>query len=256
MSFAQVQADFVAHIKDPENTPSPEGIEDRRMKIYRELFFNNIEGFIASGFPVLKSLYHAEAWEKLIRQFFIEHDCKSPYFLEISREFLEYLAHSYTKKPCDPSFMFELAHYEWVELDVSICERDEGETVKHAALVLDTALFLSSTARCVHYEYPVHQIKSDFQPDSPEGGPYCFVVYRNFEDETQFMSINPLTTMLLDAISRSPGICITELSHVISEQVPQFTSEQLAIGAQQTLQQFVELGIIVDKSTARPLSTF
>ncbi|KZN55579.1 hypothetical protein N474_14755 [Pseudoalteromonas luteoviolacea CPMOR-2] len=247
MSFAQVQADFVAHIKDPENKPSPKGIEDRRMKIYRELFFNNIESFIASAFPVLKSLYSSEDWQVLVRQFFIEHDCKSPYFLEISQEFLHYLEHSYTAKPCDPSFMFDLAHYEWVELDVSICERDDSEDIRLSALALDTALFLSSTARSVHYDYPVHQIKPDFQPDTPEGGPFCFIVYRDFDEETQFISINPLTTMLLDAISQTPGISITELSHSISEQIPQFTSEQLAIGAQQTLEQFVELGIIVDK---------
>ncbi|MBQ4814100.1 putative DNA-binding domain-containing protein [Pseudoalteromonas luteoviolacea] len=255
MSFAQVQANFVAHIKDPDNVPSPTGIEDRRMKIYRELFFNNIENFVASAFPVLKSLYLPEDWQKLVRQFFIEHDCKSPYFLEISQEFLSYLELSYTKKPHDPSFMYELAHYEWVELDVSICERSESESTRQSPLALDTALFLSSTARCVHYDYPVHQIKPDFQPTNPDGGPYCFIVYRDFDEETQFISVNPLTTMLLDAITQTPGICITELSHSISEQIPQFTAEQLAIGAQQTLQQFVELGIIVEKTPNSTLST-
>ncbi|KZN67357.1 HvfC family RiPP maturation protein [Pseudoalteromonas luteoviolacea] len=252
MSFEQVQADFVAHIKDPDNRPKPSDIEDRRMKVYRELFFNNIENFVASAFPVLKSLYTADNWQRLVRQFFVEHDCKSPYFLEISREFLNYLETDYIKKDCDPGFMYELAHYEWIELDVSICERDKNERKRQSALELDTALFVSSTVRCVHYEFPVHQIQTEFQPQSPEGGPYCFVVYRDLDDETQFISVNPMTVMLLDAITTVPGISITELCLNIAEQLPNFTSEQLAIGAQQTLQQFVALGIIVDK---RPSNT-
>ena len=49
--------EFAAHIRDPENKPAPENIEDRRMGIYRDLFFNNIEGFLSGTFPVLKRLY-------------------------------------------------------------------------------------------------------------------------------------------------------------------------------------------------------
>ena len=40
--FQQKQYAFAAHIRDPENNPAPSGVEDRRMAIYRELFFNNL----------------------------------------------------------------------------------------------------------------------------------------------------------------------------------------------------------------------
>ena len=57
MGFIEVQQQFMDYIRDP-SLPMPEGIEPRRMKVYRDLFFNNISGFVASAFPVLKSLYH------------------------------------------------------------------------------------------------------------------------------------------------------------------------------------------------------
>lgn len=88
MSFVETQQAFMAYIRDPDNQPAPSGIESRRLKIYQELFFNNIEGFVSSAFPVLKSLYPATQWLALVRQFFVKHHCKSPYFLEISQEFL------------------------------------------------------------------------------------------------------------------------------------------------------------------------
>ena len=56
MSFQATQNAFMQHIRDPEKHPKVYGIEDRRMKIYRELFFNNISGFLDSGFPVLASM--------------------------------------------------------------------------------------------------------------------------------------------------------------------------------------------------------
>jgi len=40
--FQDKQYAFAAHLRDPDNVPAPEGIEERRMAVYRELFFNNL----------------------------------------------------------------------------------------------------------------------------------------------------------------------------------------------------------------------
>ena len=41
--FRQVQREFAAHLRDPANNPAPGNIEERRLAIYRELFFNNVK---------------------------------------------------------------------------------------------------------------------------------------------------------------------------------------------------------------------
>ncbi|MDK2598029.1 DNA-binding domain-containing protein [Pseudoalteromonas obscura] len=247
MSFHQVQADFVAHIKDPQNFEKPSDVEDRRMQVYRELFFNNVEGFIASAFPVLKSLYDNDDWLALVRQFFAQHKCETPYFLEISQEFLRYLDEEYNTTETDPTFMYELAHYEWVELNVSILKRAQGDGLFEEDIDESVPLYLSSVAQCVQYTYPVHQIQIDFQPTEPEGGPFSFVVYRDSDEETRFIALNPMTNLLLASIELSPGISVSQLSTQLSEQIPGFTAKQLEVGALQTLQQFTQLGIVVDK---------
>ena len=73
MSFIDVQNEFMAHIREPNMQPCPTDIEDRRMAIYRDLFFNNINGFVSSAFPVLKTLYSDQQWLLLVRAFFSEH---------------------------------------------------------------------------------------------------------------------------------------------------------------------------------------
>ncbi|MCW9031410.1 MAG: DNA-binding domain-containing protein, partial [Gammaproteobacteria bacterium] len=50
-----MQYEFAAHIRNPALNQKPADIEARRMKIYNELFYNNIEDFIANTYPVLKS---------------------------------------------------------------------------------------------------------------------------------------------------------------------------------------------------------
>ena len=89
--LARLQASFAAHIRDPESVAAPEGIEDRRMGIYRELFFNNIRNFLSANFPVLKTLFDEKGWETLCRDFYSKFRCHTPLFPEIPREFLRYL---------------------------------------------------------------------------------------------------------------------------------------------------------------------
>ncbi|ALU42328.1 HvfC family RiPP maturation protein [Pseudoalteromonas rubra] len=246
MSFQQIQADFMAHIKNPGKNPAPKDIEDRRMQVYRELFFNNIEGFVASTFPVLKSLYDEQAWLTLVRAFFSQHDCLSPYFLDISREFLGFLQEGYTSTPADPPFMLELAHYEWTELEVAIVQEAEAELPIPLPLSEQSGLYLAQAARSVSYQYPVHQITCDYQPQSTSG-PHCFIVYRDRAFDVQFIETNPMTALLVQNIVVNPGITIGGLAAHLAEQFSQFDEETLINGAIQTLSQFVRLGILVDK---------
>ena len=119
-----LQTAFAAHIRDPERVAAPADIENRRMQIYRELFFNNIQSLLSSNFPVLRALHTDNDWRQLVRDFYSEHRCQTPLFPEIAKEFLRYLQDERCEQENDPGFLLELAHYEWVELALSLDERD------------------------------------------------------------------------------------------------------------------------------------
>ena len=36
------QLQFANHLRNPDRFPAPQGIEERRLLVYRDLFFNNI----------------------------------------------------------------------------------------------------------------------------------------------------------------------------------------------------------------------
>ena len=245
MSFIEVQNAFMAHIRDPEHNERPSDITEERMRVYRELFFNNIEGFVSSAFPVLKSLYDEQQWLKLVRLFFIRHNCESPYFLDISAEFLAFLQNDYILQDDDPNFLLELAHYEWVELDVSVCH--EEATQKSITDINQDGLYLSNVARNLSYQFPVHQISDEYQPTNPSEQPNYFIVYRDNDDEVSFINSNPMTAVLLEQLSNYAGISIADLVKQLSTLLPQYNEQQLLAGATQTLQALAELGIVVTK---------
>ncbi|MCV6604543.1 MAG: putative DNA-binding domain-containing protein, partial [Porticoccaceae bacterium] len=191
LSFQDSQFAFAAHLRNPKHNPAPPDIEDRRMGIYRELIYNNIENFIASGFPVLKTLYSEADWHAMVRDFVSRHQSATPYFLEISQEFLRYLQEEHQQQPCDPAFLLELAHYEWVELalDVSPESLPAEQEISESDL-LQRHPVVSPLAWRLSYQYPVHQLGPEHQPQEPPQNPTFLVVYRNRSERVRFMEAN------------------------------------------------------------------
>jgi hypothetical protein len=252
MDFKAIQQAFVAHLKDPDNHPfelgSDQGIEQRRLNIYRELFFNNILGFLSSGFPVLESLYTVDEWRRLARQFMASHRCRSPYFIDISLEFVEFLSAEYQLTANDPPFLKELAHYEWLELSISI-RHSESDLQLWDGKSDFVALQFSPLATLVSYDYPVHQISVEFQPQQPSEAVYL-VVYRDSGDEINFVLLNPLTAHLLDIIQQQDTISVNDLLTAVSPSLPQFTSGQLHFAMLEILQQMLNKEILLPALSA------
>ncbi len=199
VDFMRVQRDFAAHIRDPEHTQGPADVEARRMAIYRDLFFNNIAGLLASAFPVVHTLLPDQHWRELIRDFMVRHRARTPLFLELSQEFLDYLGTTRAAQTTeDPPFLVELAHYEWVELALAVS--DDEPSPSHAdpnGDLLDAEPVVSPLAWNLSYRYPVHRIAPDCQPDTPGEAPSHLVVYRNRTERIAFLEINAVTQRLL-----------------------------------------------------------
>ncbi len=200
-AFQETQYAFAAHIRDPENVAAPEGIEDRRIAIYRELFFNNLRNLLAKTFPVLKRLHTEPQWRRFIRGFMQKHEAHTPYFLQLPSEFLAFLQNEYEPGDDDYPFLVELAHYEYIELALSVsdAENDLQGIDPNGDLVAGVPV-KSELAWVYAYSYPVHRIATDFIPTEPDAQPHYLAVVRNHEDKVRFHELNPVMASLLNAI--------------------------------------------------------
>jgi hypothetical protein len=246
MMFKQVQQEFMDYIRDPSQ-PLPEGIEPRRMKIYRELFFNNISGFVSSAFPVLKSLYSDAQWQALVQAFFVRHDCQSPIFVEIAAEFLQFLQTEYQQNQHDPVFMLELAHYEWLELAVAVAKDDESLTPLRQDEISTRDLSLNATAKVAQYAFDVQHISVDYQPIAPTEQPQFFCVYRDETDEVAFLQLTPLSAQVLAYIEQNQPCSFNALCEWLLTLYPTMAKEALYQGCMALLSQLAEKRIIGQK---------
>lgn len=203
-NFQDKQYAFAAHIRDPENTAAPEGIEDRRMAIYRTLFFNNLYNLLATFFPVIRKICTDDQWRHAIREFMKVHRAKTPYFLELPEEFLDFLQNEYHVLDDDFPFLTELAHYEYAELAlrVSTDENDTTDVDPNGDLLAATPV-KSVLSWVFAYHYPVHRISKDYLPTEPSEQPAYLAIYRRSDDKVRFLELNPVSAALLDAVENN-----------------------------------------------------
>lgn len=214
--FREIQYAFAKHIRDPENNPPPTDAEDRRFAIYRELFFNNLRNLISQTFPVLKKLHSKEKWATFIRQFMVRHQAQTPYFLEVPKEFVDFLQNEYETGEDDYPFLVELAHYEWAELALSVSDQgNDTDAIDANGNLLDGVPVKSNLAQLFTYQYPVHRISADFVPTEPGEQLTCLAICRKADDDMDFMELNPVTARLLEMIGENE----TETGRQLLEQL-------------------------------------
>lgn len=222
--FTNVQKQFAQSIRS-QSSPIPfPNMEERRLKVYRDLFYNNVESFIASAFPVLKEIIlfqHGEAyWHERVKEFFIQHKCETPYFLEISEEFLNYFQEALGEQYLSelPDYAWQLAHWEWMELHADVADAQTSMVIstKSPEQILHSKLVLAETAWVCAYEFPVHKISTKNM--NPDPVATYLMVYRNGQDEVGFHELNPLSATLFEMIRQRPGIQAHELLTGIAEQ--------------------------------------
>lgn len=203
-SFQDKQYALAAHIRDPEHRPAPAGVEDRRIAIYRELFFNNLRNLLGTMFPVLRKLHDDDHWGHFIREFMRNHRAKTPYFLELPKEFLNFLQNEYEARVDDYPFLIELAHYEYIELALSISTEENNMTNVDPNGDMLTGIPVKSVLAWVYaYQYPVHRVSKKYLPKEPEDQPIYLAVYRRASDKVGFLELNPVTAGLLNAIDEN-----------------------------------------------------
>jgi hypothetical protein len=247
--FKSLQYAFTAHIRDPENSPAPEGIEDRRINIYRNLFYNNIEGFVSSGFPVLRTLYSDDDWHAMIRSFFSKHKCHTPYFLEIAQEFIDYLQNEHEMRECDYPFLLELAHYEWVELAIEIDDTENDLTnVQVDGDLLTGHPQISALAWPLSYQFEVHKIAPEYLPEAPLAQGCHLIVYRDVDDEVRFMEINAVTARLLFLLNEDTNMTGQAALEQIAAELQHPSPEAVINGGLQTLRELKDRNIILGTS--------
>lgn len=253
--FQQLQLQFTAHIRHPQRytyQPANESpIENRRLKVYEELFFNNIQDFFRQIFPVCKSILGEPRWALLIREYMFKHQAQTPLFHQLGEEFLAFLQNEFVPLEEDPKFLLELAHYEWVELALSVLEESGFEKDSQLSIDLDSPYKVSPLAWLLAYEWPVHQLSKENQIKQKPKLATTLLVYRESSENESivFMELSPLLYQWLNVldgqISAKQALLNINQNHRISHgKTDSLEQTKLLEFASQSLHDLQSLGIV------------
>jgi hypothetical protein len=184
------------HVRDPQHHAPPPGIEARRLAVYRQLFLGNVESLLAGGFPVIRGSLEADKWQALVQGFYADYRCQTPLFTELAAEFVSYLEEGVGHASGMPSWLAELAHYEWVESALLLSDAREPEHDPEGDL-LEGVPLLSPLAWPLAYHWPVCDIGPGHLPQEAPLQPTLLLAQRRDDQRVHFSRLAPLAHALL-----------------------------------------------------------
>ncbi|MNO94764.1 hypothetical protein D3C76_863910 [compost metagenome] len=187
------------YVRDPQHNAPPPGIEARRLAVYRQLFFGNVESLLSGGFPVMRACLGAQKWQTLIESFYADYRCQTPLFTEISAEFLAFLEEGGGAALDLPPWALELAHYEWVEAALLLSDKCDPVHNSQGDL-LDGVPLLSPLAWPLAYQWPVNEISPDYLPQQVPDQPTLLLARRGPDLQVHFSRLAPLAHALLASL--------------------------------------------------------
>lgn len=256
-SLYQTQRNFCEYLRNPDSHPAPEGLNIRRLNVYRDLIFKNIESLLAGAFPVIKSVVGLH-WPALIREFLVDYQSSTPFFTQLANEFYQFLCQREGREN-EPEFLVELAQHELIELELIYRHKQHSPKPDYTdnaslnkTLFADLPLHLSSLALVAQYRFPVHQISKQNIPQTVPETPTYLLAYRDEANSVRFVQLSELAFQLLKLIEANPGYSAevwleslkAHLAHARDGMPGDFDGKQFSNNGLHLLENFFNGGIL------------
>ncbi len=243
-SLVAVQRRLCSYLRNPAGSVRPRGLDVRRLNVYRDLVFANVESLLSGAYPVAKRVL-GERWQSMVRAFLSEYRAQTPYFTRLADEFFQFVGQREDAGDLPP-FLRELLHHERLEIELLY---RQVEDLHPPVVPFDQApLALSPLAEVNHYRYPVQRIGPDFMPQRVPESPTFILQYRNAHGRVVFMELSHLAYQLLWLISQHPGHCgefwMKSIDEMLAGQTARQQREDFLSGGLALLARLFDTGVL------------
>lgn len=239
LSLREQQLQFANHLRNPAGFPAPAGLDERRLQLYRRLFFGNLGQLLSTTFPVIRRILPDAIWQALLRDFYARHRCQTPLFPFIAGEFAAYLAEEAPENPAYP-FLAELGEYEWAGIALRHHAVEEEKTCQ----TTDKPR-LSPLCWPLAFRWPVHRIGAGYCPSEPPAVPVFLLLCRDAGDAVRFIESDAATFRLLALLADAawPDLAAVTAQLAVEWQHPDPVALRRSV--QETLDQLQQWQVLV-----------
>jgi uncharacterized protein len=217
----RLQRAFAAYLRDPERNAPPGTHETRRVGVYRDAVYANIEGFMRDNFPRVRAVLDDPQWHAMVRDYLRRHRARAAAFVDLPREFLAYLEDGQNIRTRLP-FLLELAHFDWLETLIGADPRRFSRAGVDRDGDLLEGVPIANPIMVMHrYRFPVHAIGSHYLPRVAPGQTTVIAAFRDAQNDYGFLDLNPAAARLLELIMQGEGLTGREIFTRIASELGQ-----------------------------------
>lgn len=242
--FIRAQRALCRHLRDPESHPCPPDLPEPRVAVYRRAVIHNVERFMADNFPRIKELLEPDAWELMIRDYFIRHRANTPTFAKLPQEFLDYLRNE-RMTAADPPFLYELAHFDWLENIVATDERRIDLTGVDPDGDLLGEIVVNPIHRIETYRFPVLALGVNYQPALPPATPTHVVAFRDCDHQYGVLELNAVALRLFVAVTGQSQTPARTILATIAAEIQHPNPAAVIAGGLDILQRMRQRGLVL-----------
>nr|WP_315262060.1 putative DNA-binding domain-containing protein [uncultured Limnohabitans sp.] len=194
--FRQFQFALARHLRDPLGVSAPAGVSLADAAACTQDMVTHVSEVLAPAFPVTCALLGDDMWEHAVRLFLKDAQPHTPWASTTQRAFVDHVCESPDMQRL-PAWLQDLAHFEWLQnavntTPVSWPACDVDANVMHHAVVLNPTHVEAA------YEWPVHSIDTDHQPDDMQST-YVSML-RDKDDTLHVLESNVFRGQLIDLL--------------------------------------------------------
>lgn len=197
----QYQADLANYCKTGDYISIP-GVNEKNIKHYRRLVFNNVYDSISAAYPITKKLLGKKRWKKVVNRFFSSEKIQSPQIWYMPKEFMDYVIRKESKLLNEYDFLEDLLQFEWLEIEVFMMP---DETIEY--LTETNLYYLNPEIRLIKTKYPIHLKKAKNITEEDKGN-YFIALHRN--KETSAVEFTNLSIPFVDVLENLMAKPLTE----------------------------------------------
>lgn len=216
--------------------------KQEKIQIYRQLVRNGFNDVVSPCFPVLSAILGQQQWQQLTHAIYSSQPLTNACYTTLAYQVVKYLQHTPLK---DAPFAADLAHYEWLELEIML---NAVEEMHHSCPSSNTSKDLmrqpiqfSPNCRLLNYDYPVQRIDIGHQPN--QTNPTFILAYLGSQ-QVEFIELNPLSHQLLSYLKAHQCSAQSMLESLI-EMNPTAQSKQLNQELHELLIELHRAGVIL-----------
>jgi hypothetical protein len=161
--FRQYQFALARHLRDPLSMPLPKGVSQVDANACTHEMVKNLREVLEPAFPVTHALLGDEIWEHAVRLFLKQAPTHAPWSTVVQRAFVAHVCESSDMQSL-PAWLQDLAHFEWLQNAVSTAPVT-WPAFDATGDVMKRPVVLNPSHVEAAYEWPVHSIDTDHNPD-------------------------------------------------------------------------------------------